>query len=217
MRYAAIADLRPNMVLVLQICGDMDVHSQLRIKDIASASEQARGLLERSGVDYCCEGDASLLEGCAHAGADLAAIEQGLHDVPEEAGQWHDVAELVDHVVHHVRPRTERAIERARTVSQGHAGLAGAVDDLAWFATREMKVDDGIFAYVRALAEARQGRASFPPPSGTTLREHAARMRKRHARLHDRLRNVGALARGIGPEQRRSTSSRARSCCTSTS
>ena len=54
----------------------MHIDHRRHVKDIASANEAAKSVLESCGVDFCCKGEASLREACIHAEVDPTEIEQ---------------------------------------------------------------------------------------------------------------------------------------------
>jgi regulator of cell morphogenesis and NO signaling len=173
----------------------MLIHANKRVKEIASAGESARVLLEHSGVDFCCEGNASLREACARAGADAADLERRLSVLPE-APRTCELAELVDHIVTSVHPRTRTALVEARAESAklGLGALGSALTELARVADERMREDEQVLRHVRALAEARAGRGPFPDGPFTTVHTTEHRIREGHARLHDALRKVRHLA-----------------------
>ena len=173
----------------------MRVDPHRRIKEIASASEAAERVLESCGVDYCCKGDVSLLEACAGAGLNARDVEKRLRELPDpKPHHWEDTVELVDHVIGVCHPRTHEALARARAVAHGTA-VHRTLDDLATLATAQMKEEASLFRHVRALATARAARGPFPDPPFTTIRTHGRKLRERHAKMHDLLRQACALAR----------------------
>lgn len=173
----------------------MHIDRRRHVKDIASASEAAKSVLESCGVDFCCKGEASLREACINAEVDPSEIEQRLRELPDlPAPTWDDVASLVDHVVETCHPATRDAILHARSVA-AHGPLGDALEVLQRSAFALMHDDEVLFRHVRALADARAGRGPFPPPPLATVRTQTQRLREAHAHLHDQLRNVRALAR----------------------
>lgn len=173
----------------------MHIDHRRHVKDIARASEAAKSVLESCGVDFCCKGDASLREACINASVDPAEVEQRLRDLPESpTSPWDDVSSLVDHVVEVCHPATRDAIKHTRSVA-GRGPLTDALDDLERSALAQMHDDEVLFRHVRALADARSGRGPFPPAPFATTRSQARRLHEAHARLHDDLRRVRAIAR----------------------
>jgi regulator of cell morphogenesis and NO signaling len=172
----------------------MHIDHRRHVKDIASASEAAKSVLESCGVDFCCKGEASLREACIHAAVDPSEVEQRLRELPETPNQvWDDVSSLVDHVVEMCHPATRDAIKHARSVA-GHGALADALDVLERSALARMHDDEVLFRHVRALADARSGRGPFPLGPFATIRSQGHSLREAHARLHDHLRHVRAIA-----------------------
>ncbi len=172
----------------------MQIDHRRHVKDIASASEAAKSVLESCGVDFCCKGEASLREACINASVDPAEVEQQLRDLPENPSPWDDVTSLVDHIVEVCHPATRDAIKHARTVA-GRGALSEALGDLERSALARMHDDEVLFRHVRALADARSGRGPFPQAPFATTRSQARRLHEAHAHLHDDLRRVRAVAR----------------------
>lgn len=172
----------------------MHIDHRRHVKDIASASEAAKSVLESCGVDFCCKGEASLREACIHAAVDPTEVEQKLRELPDAPTQaWDDVSSLVDHVVETCHPATRDAIRHARSVA-GRGALADALDALERSVLARISDDEVLFRHVRSLADARSGRGPFPPAPFAAVRSQAHRLREAHARLHDELRRVRAVA-----------------------
>jgi iron-sulfur cluster repair protein YtfE (RIC family) len=180
----------------------MRIDPRGRVKDIASASEEAERVLETCGVDFCCRGEASLDEACAVAGVNPLEVERQLRDLPDAgpARQWDDVADLVDDVVGSGHPDTRAAIARVRdAAAMTQSGdLDAALDQLEALSSEQMRAEGALFQRVRALADARSARGPFPEPPFTTIHVHGARIREGHGRIHDQLRHVRAIAHAPG-------------------
>jgi regulator of cell morphogenesis and NO signaling len=173
----------------------MHIDHRRHVKDIASASDAAKSVLESCGVDFCCKGEASLREACLNAAVDPAEVEQKLRALPDAPTHvWDDVSSLVEHVVDTCHPATRDAIKHARSVA-GHGALADALDVLERSTLARMYDDEVLFRHVRSLADARAGRGPFPPAPFATVRSQGQRLRDAHVRLHDDLRRVRAIAR----------------------
>jgi len=172
----------------------MHIDHRRHVKDIASANEAAKALLESCGVDFCCKGEASLREACISAAVDPKEVERRLRDLPDAPSMaWDDVTTLVDHVVEACHPATRDAIHHALSVA-GHGALASAIESLKRAAFERMRDDEALFRHVRALADARSGRGPFPNPPLSTVSAQIQRLRAAHARLHDELRRVRTIA-----------------------
>lgn len=82
------------------------------LAEIVSERPSAASLLERHGLDYCCDGAAHLSEASAAVGIDPGTVAEEIAALPPEpVPDWAsmDVAALVDHIVstHHERLRGE--------------------------------------------------------------------------------------------------------------
>src|SRR5439155_8409518 len=114
---------------------------ETRLSDIASASEEARKVLDHFGLDFCCAGEQSLGDACNDAGVELATLEAKLHDVHGEQGRdWrHEgITPLLDTVLSGCHPRTAQLLAEARAAAKGLAktdprtrAFADAVDALS--------------------------------------------------------------------------------------
>ncbi len=187
----------------------MDIRLTTALKDIANAGEAARLLLDRCGLDFCCEGDRSLGDACAHAGLRVAPLEAELRTLPSTAARdWaHEgISTLLDHVLGVCHPETSRRLAEleaaARAVRDERApDFQAAVDQLVAHAREQMSEEEGhYFVRVRALADARKARGPFPPPPFRTIHEHERDLREGHAETHAELRRVQVLAAALeGP------------------
>ena len=84
------------------------VHDAASLGDLVADNPAAARVLERFGLDYCCNGDRTLADACATAGIDPAAVAGALAAVEGEAegdSTWTtlDPPALAEHVVatHH--------------------------------------------------------------------------------------------------------------------
>jgi regulator of cell morphogenesis and NO signaling len=93
----------------------MSVDVQRTVAELALEKPQAAGVFERLGIDYCCDGRASLQAACESAGLDVTQVARVLEESGEEAGavnvDWRELslASLIDHIVskHHAYCRRE--------------------------------------------------------------------------------------------------------------
>jgi regulator of cell morphogenesis and NO signaling len=180
----------------------MHIHRETLLKEIANAGDAARRLLDRSGLDFCSQGERSLEEACALAGVDVASVENALRTLPPADGRdWPraGLTAVVEHVLAECHPATKRRLAELEAVAKSLAkdahDLRHAVAELALLARSQMKDEEShYFLRVRALADARKGRGPFPLPPFRTIHEHEHELRAGHARIYDQLRRVRALS-----------------------
>jgi len=193
----------------------MLIRPETTLREIANAGDAARQLLNHSGLDFCCHGERSLRDACESAGVDEATVERALQTLPPEKGrdwQHEGVSALLDHVLGKCHPETRRRLAHLQAVAKGLAtgdasarAFCDAVDPFVAQATAQMNDEETrYFAHARALADARKGRGPFPTTPLRTIHDHERELREGHARKHEHLRRVRALAealRGPGAEE----------------
>ncbi len=58
----------------------MNITGETKVKEIAAANPRATRILEQAGVDYCCGGNKSLHDACAHLGVSEEEIMERLRE-----------------------------------------------------------------------------------------------------------------------------------------
>ena len=106
---------------------------------------------------------------------------------------WDDISSLVDHIALHCHPTTRRALADARACAD--KPVKDALEAFAKTLDEQLAVETALLKTVRALAEARAGRAPFPPAPFTAVHAHGHEVRHSHVRLDETLRHIRALAR----------------------
>lgn len=107
---------------------------------------------------------------------------------------WDDISTLVDHIVLHCHPSTRRALEGARSCC-ADAPVKQALETFATSLEDQIAAETALLKTIRALAEARAGRAPFPRGPFTAVHAHDHEVRHSHVRLDETLRHIRALAR----------------------
>ena len=189
----------------------MNIDRETRLRDAANAGTIARRVLERAGLDYCCEGERTVAEACAASRIDVGPIEAELRALgsdEERARSERDLSAVLDSVLVECHPRTKRlladaaaaAVNLCSTVPSARP-LAEAIRALMAHASKQMREEEEtLFMRVRLLADARMGRGPFPPPPFRTIHEHGERLREGHRRAHEYMRKVRALTQALkGP------------------
>jgi regulator of cell morphogenesis and NO signaling len=186
----------------------MLIQPETTLREIANAGDAARQLLDRAGLDFCCDGERSLRDACESAGVDEAALERALRALPPGKGRdWHHegVSALLDHILGRCHPETRTRLANLQSVANGLMprgpsanAFREAVDQFVTHATAQMNDEETrYFAHARALADARKGRGPFPATPLRTIHDHERELREGHARRHKNLRRVRALADAI--------------------
>ncbi len=103
--------------------------------DIVTADPSSTRILERFGIDYCCNGQRSVADACATADVDVDELLAALHaGEPGQRADWADLddAALIEHIVstHHrflwdEFPRMSALVDKvARVHGPNHSELA---------------------------------------------------------------------------------------------
>jgi len=172
----------------------------MKLSELALSRRGATAVLRRFGLDYCCGGEADLVEACTAAGccADevLAAVEALPEqvDADERTVDWRNrsLDELIDYILtryHEPLPNLMAdLVTRAERVERVHAGRpavpAGLADEL-----RQLGAD-------LILHLAKEERILFPlirRGARTELWEPAAGLRREHDDAGRALRRIRAL------------------------
>ncbi len=186
----------------------MSFTAEMKTKDIALSSPQARQVLEEAGVDYCCGGGKSLHDACASAGVSAEAIltrlcENGKH-VDPDAADWVSapLSDLTRHIRerHHqyVRAAIPRIQSLANKVNAKHGadhGELAAIQSLFGQVGHEMimhmqKEEYVLFPYIEAVERSIASGASLEPPFFQTVRNPIQTMMKEHDAAGDLVRRI---------------------------
>lgn len=114
----------------------MSIDATTTLGDLVTADPRRTRVLERFGLDYCCNGHRTLTEASAAAGLDLAEVADALDIAdPAPAQQWQHLenADLAHDIVdtHHAylweeMPRLQALVDKVATVhGSRHRELAG--------------------------------------------------------------------------------------------
>lgn len=177
--------------------------------EIVSRDVRASAILDRYGLDYCCGGARSLVDGCSQRGVDLKrvvseleSLDPGERDTAEE-----DPAALVGHIVsrHHTYIRMSAPlIQRhlAKVVAKHGAvhpelGVIAAqfdtvADELRLHMLKEEQV---LFPYIQALADAVDRDAAPPPDMFGTVQNPIRMMEIEHQEAGDGMAAIRELSR----------------------
>jgi len=182
----------------------MTTKADVTLGDIVATNPAAARVLERFGLDYCCQGDQTLRDACDRVGIDDAEVDAELQAVGSVGASWTALAptELADHIVathhaylHEELPLLDALAEKVHAVhGDRHAELvmvralvAELRADLEAHLAKEERV---LFPAIHAIAG---GRREFPfGPVANPIRM----MRVEHDRAGELLARLRATTNG---------------------
>jgi regulator of cell morphogenesis and NO signaling len=189
----------------------MSFDVQTRIGDIVLEVPATMRIFETLNIDYCCGGQRTLAEACAHAGKDLREVQdklatlQAAAPAPRDPKYWQaaPLAELIGHIeaTHHAFTRSELArvaplMEKVLRVHGEHHPelariaqcLAAVRNDLGPHLDKEEQI---LFPYLRKLeAGDRDTGCCFG-----TVQNPIRAMQNEHEEVGDILRELRTLTR----------------------
>ena len=193
----------------------MQFDPQTRIGDIVLAFPATMRTFERLNVDYCCGGQRSLADACAHAGASLPEVMARLEEAQPEPlgvdpGSWQSASltALIAHIeaTHHAFTRSElaRVAPLMAKVLQVHGGHHPELARIAQcFAAMEAdlgphleKEEQILFPFVRAMEAGTPAAACFG-----TVQNPIRAMQSEHEQVGDILRELRTLTRDYTPPE----------------
>jgi regulator of cell morphogenesis and NO signaling len=176
----------------------MNITGETKVKEIAAANPRATRILEQAGVDYCCGGNKSLHDACAHVGVSEEEIMERLRenkaDVEPADKNWASapLGDLTQHIrdKHHryVREAVQRVpalLTRVKTKHGNNHPEIAEIEDLFLKIGREMIMhmqteEQILFPYIEALERAANGEAVLEPPFFQTVRNPVQAMMEEH-------------------------------------
>ena len=176
----------------------MNITGETKVKEIAAANPRATRILEQAGVDYCCGGNKSLHDACAHVGVSEEEIMERLRenkaDVEPADKNWASapLGDLTQHIreKHHryVREAVQRVpalLTRVKTKHGNNHPEIAEIEDLFLKIGREMIMhmqteEQILFPYIEALERAVNGEAVLEPPFFQTVRNPVQAMMEEH-------------------------------------
>ncbi len=186
----------------------MNFNPDTKVKQIVVEDPGATRIFEEAGVDFCCGGDKSLKDACAHADVSTTAILSRLRDAsltvaPNDVAWIHaPLGELTQHIreKHHryVReaiPRVQALLQKVKSKhGENHLEIGSIEKDFLELG-REMimhmqKEEQILFPYIEALDRASKGNGTLEPPFFQTVRNPIQAMMKEHD-------SAGSLVRRI--------------------
>lgn len=176
----------------------MNITGETKVKEIAAANPRATRILEQAGVDYCCGGNKSLHDACAHVGVSEEEIMERLRennaDVEPADKNWASapLGDLTQHIreKHHryVREAVQRVpalLTRVKTRHGNNHPEIAEIEDLFLKIGRDMTMhmqteEQILFPYIEALGRAANGEAALEPPFFQTVRNPVQAMMEEH-------------------------------------
>ena len=193
----------------------MQFDPQTRIGDIVLAFPATMRTFERLNVDYCCGGQRSLADACAHAGASLPEVMARLEEAQPEPlgvdpGSWQSASltALIAHIeaTHHAFTRSELArvaplmAKVLQVHGEHHPELAriaqcfAALDsDLKPHLEKEEQI---LFPFIRGLEAGQAPAACFG-----SVESPIQAMQSEHEQVGEILRELRDLTRGYTPPE----------------
>lgn len=176
----------------------MNFNGETKVKEIAVANPGAARILEQAGVDYCCGGNKSLHDACAHAGVSteeiMARLQENKAEVTPADANWVSapLGELTQHIrgKHHryVResiPLVRKLLERVKAKHGANHPEILDIEKLFLQVGRELvmhmqKEEQVLFPYIEALERAANGTEAIEPPFFQTVRNPVHAMMEEH-------------------------------------
>ena len=193
----------------------MNFNSQTKVKEIALASPGATRIFEEAGVDYCCGGNKSLHDACAHADVSSEEILSRLRECGEQVGpadaSWISapLGELTRHIreVHHryVREAIARVPALAAKVKAKHGKNhpeVAHIEQLFLVLGQEMimhmqKEEQILFPYIEALERSVKGFGTVEPPFFQTVKNPIHAMMQEHDSAGDLVKQIRQASSGF--------------------
>lgn len=193
---------------------EMPIEATLTVGELAAELPGATREFEKLGIDYCCGGNRSLGEACAHANISvenaLSRLQNGMAaSERQEDRNWktEPVTELIAHIVrtHHVFvreecPRLEKLSTKVVSVhGKNHPELLQVQQVFSELASELnvhlMKEEQVLFPYVTVMEEAAIANEPVPPAMFGTVVNPVRMMMQEHDGAGDALRKLRALTK----------------------
>lgn len=195
----------------------MGITGETKVKEIVVANPGATRILEQAGVDYCCGGNRSLHDACAHAGVSeeeiMARLRENKVNVGPADADW--VSAPLGDLTKHIREKHHRyvreAVQRVPTLlarvktkhGNNHPEIA-EIEDLFLKVGREMimhmrKEEQVLFPYIEAVERAASGKETLEPPFFQTVRNPVHAMMEEHDAAADLVRQIRAASSTYTP------------------
>jgi regulator of cell morphogenesis and NO signaling len=195
----------------------MSFNNETTVKEIALANPAATKILEDAGVDYCCGGDKSLRDACAHAGVSseeiLERLRTNLIAVTPTDANW--LAAPLAYLTRHIRDNHHRyvreAIPRVGSLltkvkakhGENHAEIA-QIETFFIDLGREMvmhmqKEEQILFPYIESLERSLGRKETLEPPFFLTVRNPIHAMMKEHDSAGDLLKHIRDASSNFTP------------------
>jgi regulator of cell morphogenesis and NO signaling len=176
--------------------------------DLVSSDYRTAAIFDRYGLDYCCGGARSLVEGCRQKGVDIQRVvsEIAALDPESRAAAEQDPAALVDYIIsrHHTYIRMTAPLIRQHLAAivarhgANHPELAAIAKQLGTLVDQLQlhlrKEEEVLFPYIKALAKALSGNAEPPPDMFGTVQNPIRMMETEHQQIGDGLAAIRELS-----------------------
>jgi regulator of cell morphogenesis and NO signaling len=190
----------------------MNISSATKVKEIAVNNPGATKVLEEAGVDFCCGGNKSLADACAHAGVStddlLLRLRQASPAIGPSDQNWiaAPLAELTRHICekHHryVRqaiPSTQSLLAKVKAKHGEKHPEINEIEGFFFTVSEEMlmhmqKEEHILFPYIEALERAATGKEAFERPFFQTVRNPVHAMMQEHDAAGDLVKRIRAAS-----------------------
>ena len=195
----------------------MNFNPETRMKQIVVENPGAARVFEEVGVDFCCGGDKSLKDACAHADVSLEEVLGRLRDNKTAIGargvNW--VNSPLSGLTQHIREKHHRyvreAIPRVRALlekvkakhGQNHPEI-GEIENLFESLSHEMimhmqKEEQILFPYIEGLERSTKGEGTLEPPFFVSVRNPIHAMMKEHDSAGSLVKQIREASSGYTP------------------
>lgn len=186
----------------------MNFSRETKVKEIVTVNPAATRILEEAGVDYCCGGNRSLHDACAHADVSSEEILNRLRESSARVGpadaNW--VSAPLGELTQQIREKHHRyvreAIPRVQTLvakvkakhEENHPEIAD-IEKLFLVLGQEMimhmqKEEQILFPYIEALERSVKENGTLEPPFFQTVRNPIHAMMKEHDSAGDLVKQI---------------------------
>ena len=183
----------------------MSVNVEATLGDLVTEDIRRSRVLERHGLDYCCNGHRTLADASAEAGLDAEAIavELDLADAPaasaamprENAALAHDIVDTHHAYMWEEMPRLKELVDKVARVHGGNHAELLEVQQVFTTALGELEPHMTTEERVVFPAISRIEKSGAPNPGGSLV-EPIAQLRREHDAVGDLFKKIRSLTGG---------------------
>jgi len=195
----------------------VNFNPETKMKQIVVDNPGAARVFEEAGVDFCCGGDKSLKDACAHADVSMEEVVGRLRDNKTAVGasdvNWVNspLSGLTRHIrdTHHryVReaiPRVRGLLQKVKAKHGENHPEIGDIENLFLNLGQEMimhmqKEEQILFPYIEALERSASGEGTLEPPFFVSVRNPIHAMMKEHDSAGSLVKQIREASSGYAP------------------